>query len=136
MYSGSIDGDLLQVIPWPTLQNMTDDDLLAIYIYLSAIPCVEGGPGEPANRCVAAAETAAIGSEKCDVKFARSALGRFHVNQQRWKAVDLPVVHSEGQPISGDLPRHHGHSLRAVGRDRLRCGERGLTCQEIRIQAW
>jgi len=57
-------GELLQVMPWPTLQNMTDDDLLAIYTYLSAIPCVEGGPGEPANRCVAAAKTAAIAGPK------------------------------------------------------------------------
>ena len=34
-----IDGDLLQVMPWPTLRNMTDRQLLAIWTYLSAIPC-------------------------------------------------------------------------------------------------
>jgi hypothetical protein len=45
------DGDLLQIMPWPILQNMSDYDLQAIYAYLSTIPCVEGGPGEPANRC-------------------------------------------------------------------------------------
>lgn len=44
-------GPLLQVMPWPVYQDMTDHDLRAIYEYLSAIPCVEGGPGEPANRC-------------------------------------------------------------------------------------
>ena len=44
-------GDLLQIMPWPTFQNMSDDDLLAIYTYLSTIPCLEGGPGEPPNRC-------------------------------------------------------------------------------------
>ena len=44
-------GDLLQVMPWPNLQEMSDRDLRSIYEYLSAIPCVEGGPGEPANRC-------------------------------------------------------------------------------------
>ena len=44
-------GDVLQVMPWPTYQNMTDHDLEAIYEYLSAIPCLEGGPGEPPNRC-------------------------------------------------------------------------------------
>jgi hypothetical protein len=44
-------GDLLQIMPWPVYQNMTDHDLRAIYEYLSAIPCLEGGPGEPANRC-------------------------------------------------------------------------------------
>lgn len=45
------DGDALQIMPWPVLRNMTDHDLLAIYEYLAAIPCVEGGPGEPADRC-------------------------------------------------------------------------------------
>ena len=44
-------GDLLQVMPWPAFQSMTDRQLAAIYIYLSAVPCLEGGPGEPANRC-------------------------------------------------------------------------------------
>ena len=38
------DGDLLQIMPWPTYQNMSDHDLRAIYEYLSAIPCVEGEP--------------------------------------------------------------------------------------------
>ncbi|HEY8054039.1 MAG: hypothetical protein ACHQD6_06635 [Steroidobacterales bacterium] len=37
-------GDLLQVMPWPTFQNMTDHELRAIYEYLSAIPCVAGPP--------------------------------------------------------------------------------------------
>ena len=45
------DGDLLQIMPWPAYQQMTKKDLAAIYEYLSAIPCVEGGPGEPENRC-------------------------------------------------------------------------------------
>jgi hypothetical protein len=45
------DGSVLQIMPWPTFQNMSDHDLEAIYEYLSAIPCLEGGPGEPANRC-------------------------------------------------------------------------------------
>jgi len=35
------DGSLLQVMPWPSFQYMTDHDLLAIYTYLSAIPCIE-----------------------------------------------------------------------------------------------
>jgi hypothetical protein len=43
-----VDGSLLQVMPWPTFQNMTDHDLRAIYEYLSAIPCYEG-PADPAN---------------------------------------------------------------------------------------
>jgi hypothetical protein len=42
---------LLQVMPWPTYQDMTDSDLRAIYAFLSAIPCIEGGPNAPGNRC-------------------------------------------------------------------------------------
>jgi hypothetical protein len=38
------DGDLLQIMPWPTYHNMTDRDLRAIYEYLSAIPCIAGPP--------------------------------------------------------------------------------------------
>jgi len=37
-----VDGDLLQVMPWPIYKNMTDRDLRAIYEYLSAIPCIQG----------------------------------------------------------------------------------------------
>ena len=37
-------GDVLQVMPWPAFQDMTDHDLRAIYEYLSAIPCIEGPP--------------------------------------------------------------------------------------------
>jgi hypothetical protein len=40
----SADHDLLQVMPWPVYQDMTDHDLLAIYKYLSAIPHAEPGP--------------------------------------------------------------------------------------------
>jgi hypothetical protein len=32
-------------MPWPTFANMTDRDLLAIYTYLSAIPCNPGPSG-------------------------------------------------------------------------------------------
>jgi hypothetical protein len=42
----------LQVMPWPAFQDMTDNDLRAIYEYLSAIPCVEGDPGLPNPRPV------------------------------------------------------------------------------------
>ena len=44
-------GDVLQVMPWSEFQNMTERQLVAIYTYLSAVPCLEGGPGEPPNRC-------------------------------------------------------------------------------------
>jgi hypothetical protein len=36
------DGRLLQIMPWPTYQNMTERDLRAIYEYLSSIPCITG----------------------------------------------------------------------------------------------
>jgi hypothetical protein len=39
-------GALLQIMPWPAFQDMTDHDLLAIYEYLSAVPCV-AGPAAP-----------------------------------------------------------------------------------------
>lgn len=38
------DGNLLQIMPWHTFTKMTDHDILAIYEYLSAIPCIEGPP--------------------------------------------------------------------------------------------
>jgi hypothetical protein len=40
------DGNLLQIMPWPVHQNMTDHDIRAIYEYLSAIPCITG-PAAP-----------------------------------------------------------------------------------------
>jgi hypothetical protein len=38
------DGDLLQIMPWPAFQDMSERDLRAIYEYLSAIPCIAGPP--------------------------------------------------------------------------------------------
>lgn len=57
-------GDLLQIMSWPVYRNLTDDDLKAIYTYLSSIPCLEGGPGEPANRCTAPTQTKAVADPK------------------------------------------------------------------------
>jgi hypothetical protein len=53
------DGDLLQVMPWPSFASMTDHQLDAIYQYLSAIPCIDnttstppaGAPNELLNDC-------------------------------------------------------------------------------------
>jgi hypothetical protein len=42
------DGNLLQIMPWPTYSHLTDRDLRAIYEYLSAVPCVEG-PTDPTD---------------------------------------------------------------------------------------
>jgi len=46
-----VNGNLLQVMPWPAFQDMTDVYVKAIYTYLTTIPCLEGGPGQPPNRC-------------------------------------------------------------------------------------
>jgi hypothetical protein len=54
-----VDGDLLQVMPWPGFHSMTDHQLDAIYEYLSAIPCIDntlstppaGAPDELRNDC-------------------------------------------------------------------------------------
>lgn len=43
--------DLLQVMPWPLFDDLTDHDLRAMYEYLRAIPCVEGPPGLPPHPC-------------------------------------------------------------------------------------
>jgi hypothetical protein len=48
---------LLQVMPWPVYQDMNDKELDAIFAFLSAIPCLEGGPGERANRCTTGSAT-------------------------------------------------------------------------------
>lgn len=52
-------GNLLQIMPWPTFSHMTDYDITAIYEYLSAIPCIDntlvpgpaGDPNELRNQC-------------------------------------------------------------------------------------
>jgi len=45
------DPSLLLVMPWPVYGNMSDDDLRAVYEYLSAIPCISDAStvGLPAN---------------------------------------------------------------------------------------
>jgi hypothetical protein len=44
-------GEVLQVMPWPVHQNMTEHDIRAIYEYLSAIPCIDTDiPGAPVLR--------------------------------------------------------------------------------------
>jgi len=41
-------GSLLQIMAWPTYQNLSDYELRAVYEYLSAIPC-NAGPADPTN---------------------------------------------------------------------------------------
>jgi hypothetical protein len=38
-YFAPVNGELLQVMPWPKFQNMTDYQLTAIWTYLSTVPC-------------------------------------------------------------------------------------------------
>jgi hypothetical protein len=57
-----VDGDLLQVMPWPNFKDLTHHEIRAIYEYLKAVPCIQGNypgpngaaagiPPEPADRC-------------------------------------------------------------------------------------
>jgi hypothetical protein len=54
-----VNGAVLQVMPWPTLHNLNDSDIAAIYEYLSTIPCIDnttstppaGAPNELRNDC-------------------------------------------------------------------------------------
>lgn len=46
MRTGRSRGRLLQVMPWPVFQDMTDHDLRAIYEYLTAIPHAEPPPSK------------------------------------------------------------------------------------------
>lgn len=57
-----VDGDLLQIMPWPNFKDLTDHEIRAIYEYLKAVPCIQGNypgpsgaasgiPPEPADRC-------------------------------------------------------------------------------------
>jgi hypothetical protein len=43
-----VDGNLLQIMPWPTYSKMTDHYVDAIYEFLSSIPCYEG-PTDPTD---------------------------------------------------------------------------------------
>ena len=66
----TVDGNLLQVMPWPTFANMTDRQLDAIYEYLSAIPYIDnassappaGAPDELLNDCGDPSSSAAAAS--------------------------------------------------------------------------
>jgi hypothetical protein len=44
-------GDLLQVMPWPDFQSLTEHEMRAIYEYLRAIPCLEGAAAGQQNKC-------------------------------------------------------------------------------------
>jgi hypothetical protein len=54
-----VDGSRLQIMPWPVFHNLLDHDIVAIWTYLSAIPCIDnttskppaGAPNELRNNC-------------------------------------------------------------------------------------
>jgi hypothetical protein len=46
-----LDTTKLVVMPWPAYRHGTDRFIDALYEYLRSIPCIEGGPGQPPNRC-------------------------------------------------------------------------------------
>jgi hypothetical protein len=49
-----LNGNVLQVMPWPNFQNMTDHQLKAIWTFLSAIPCIDtvvAGQPQLRNTC-------------------------------------------------------------------------------------
>ena len=71
--STGLDGSLLQIMPWPYFQAMTDHDLLAIYTYLSAIPCIEG-PSDPQNPLHNDCPTTASAAPKAATVLAREIM--------------------------------------------------------------
>ena len=66
-----LDGEVLQIMPWPTFANMTDHYIEAIYEYLSAIPCV-AGPDDPTNPLHNDCGTAAIPAPTVTINYAGS----------------------------------------------------------------
>jgi len=42
----SRDSHILQIMPWPTFRNLYENDLRAIYLYLSSIPPAPSGSGQ------------------------------------------------------------------------------------------
>jgi hypothetical protein len=54
-----VNGEVLQVMPWPVFHNLSVSDITAIYEYLSTIPCIDnstsvppaGAPNELRNDC-------------------------------------------------------------------------------------
>jgi len=75
------DGNLLQIMPWATFQNLTEYDLEAIYLYLTAIPCIDnttstppaGAPNELLNNCGPGAAADTRHSDNAILKLGASA---------------------------------------------------------------
>ena len=66
-----INGDLLQVMPWPVFQSMTDRQLIAIYTYLKNDP-LSGRRSERASRLLVT-ETLATKAASCSAHAAHPA---------------------------------------------------------------
>lgn len=69
-----VNGAILQIMPWPVFHNLTDNDIQAIYEYLSTIPCIDnktstppaGAPNELRNDCGTGTPTPPKGSSTPD----------------------------------------------------------------------
>ncbi len=63
-----VDGSRLQIMPWPVFHQLSDDDIEAVYEYLSAIPCIDnktstppdGAPNELRNNCGSSDNSGAV----------------------------------------------------------------------------
>lgn len=77
-----VDGNVLQVMPWPNFSYLTDRDIEAIYEYLSAIPCIDnttstppaGAPNELLNTCGTKAAEVQASSNTIDSGLRRDAV--------------------------------------------------------------
>jgi hypothetical protein len=102
------DGNLLMIMPWPAFADMADDDLQAMYAYLSSIPCLEGGPGEPPNRCTAPAKTSAVAGPKNATVVSRNiSLDGTQSTSGDMKPLTYAWTMSKGSPIASIV---HGSS--------------------------
>jgi len=93
----------LQVMPWPVYQEMIDPDLEAIFAYLSSIPCVEGGPGEKANRCAPAVITTAVAEPK------NATVLAFQINLDATKSIS-----ADGKPLAYRWTTAQGSPVAAI----------------------
>ena len=105
-------GDLLQIMPWPTDLNMSDSDLQAIYEYLRAIPCLEGGPGEPPNRCVASGPKTVAGAspKNANVTVRQIQLDGSQSTSADGKALTYLWTVPQGQSHGSDFGRHQRYT--------------------------
>jgi len=94
---------LLQVMPWPVYQELTDPDIEAIFAYLSSIPCVEGGLGEKPNRCAPPVVTTAVAGPK------DATIQAFQANLDGSKSIS-----ADGKPLTYSWSMASGSPIAAI----------------------